>query len=303
MNKTSADPVNVLSTLSEVLTNTNLLNSNSPDVIYELFYEENTTPNPSPKPLQHVLPAVSNQAYPTSYIFSLALGILYVLFMTLFPAEWFSGIMFMITMAAVGILNIILFALTIQGSSELNEKMKLSKCAIDNNYYGISNAEKYSIGIGMVFQIAIIIGIALCLLLKVESDMVHKILQISIYVVTTVVMIGILLSGGVYLKAYNCAIITGARRDVTMGVLILAMIINSFNYVVFGGIAVSKENVLSLLPLLFAVAIILLTITYWGSIGDDENTQKNVDKNMYIMAGIIISIIIFSMVLAFYMFR
>jgi hypothetical protein len=305
MNKTnaSANPVNVLSNIPDVLTSVNLLNSNSNtannsdllDFSYERFNDGPVDPDP-PTPTKAPSPPAKH--HPTkidtsstgmiaSYVISVLLGIAYFMGVALAPTKIFSDNVFTLLMIAIGILNITLFAMVISDSSNINEQMKKGHCG-KKKYSLVNTNETNFLILSIIIQLSICTIIAVYNWTDTGSDKAHEVLDILIYIASTFIAIGILLSGGIYIKGHICGIIDGIRGHAYMAIIILAMMINSINYIIFSGknmITFESYKLITLICLIIAISIIILTITYWGSISD-EDEQKKINKNVTIVGGI-----------------
>uniref|UniRef100_A0A6C0E8L2 Uncharacterized protein n=1 Tax=viral metagenome TaxID=1070528 RepID=A0A6C0E8L2_9ZZZZ len=303
MNKTnaSANPVNVLSNIPDVLTSVNLLNSNSNnannsdllDFSYERFndHDQQTptkTPSPPTKtPLKHNKIDTSSTGMIASYVISILLGVAYFMGVALAPTKIFSDNVFTLLMIAIGILNIILFAMVISDSSTINEQMKKGHCG-KRKYSPVNTNETNFLILSIIIQLSICTIIAVYNWTDTGTDKAHEVLDILIYIASTFIAIGILLSGGIYIKGHICGIIDGIRGHAYMAIIILAMMINSINYIIFSGkniITFESYKLITLICLIIAIFIIILTITYWGSISD-EDEQKKINKNVTIVGSI-----------------
>jgi hypothetical protein len=310
VNKTnvSADSVNVLPKITDVLTSVSLLNSsnnnNYLEQSHETFAESPTSVSTMTgnTDINTGINTITSKVSVASYVISVLLGLVYFGIIFGFPKKIFSDTAFMILMICVGLLNIILFSLTYEDSSRINEKISAGSCG-HYKYSNVNKHEKNILIFGIIFQILISSLVAIYKLTSVESETAHAVLDILIYIATTFIMITIMIAGGIYLKAHECNIIHGIRGNAHMAILIFAMMVNSINYIVFSGknfITFESYKLLSILGIAVAVSIIILTVAYWGSISEEDD-QKKINTNVSIVGGL--SIVVLVIIIIVYMIK
>lgn len=289
MNKTSAESIHVLPTLQDVFLplvkgSTNINNIHSQSI--EQFNESNqngtpttaTTATTALTPTKSPADSIkgSHNIGPLTYVFSIIVFVGYAAAVIFGSKYIFHGLGFGGFVLLSALLNFIVLGITLHHTPSIKKNM--SECVGEGGFGRVKNSEETMIVLAIILlSICCLIAIAM-MIYRFELD--QNLLYGGMWAVMLFVMIGILLAGGIYLKAVRCEKTDWNDRNAFVGTLIFTFAFNwlNFLYLSLACLKVGENShaaMLSKLPLMISIMFTILTPTYWGSLNTVDQDETN----------------------------